>query len=150
MSSYVQVCRVKEPLPNPSTCSTTCSTKVAKQNPRDRETRPGMRHRSLHAPKSMRSALGKASAAAPHVTTSPRHHVVQMCQTSVFLQKLVLRNTSKHFETLRNTSSDVTEAAIKSQSKERSSISLLCVLSTWNCCILGILGWDVSVRQPST
>jgi hypothetical protein len=38
--------------------------------------------------------------------------------------------TSKHFETLRNTSSDVTEAAIKSQSKERSSISLLCVLST--------------------
>lgn len=32
-----------------------------------------------------------------NVTTSPRHHVGQMCEMSVFLQKLVLRNTSKHF-----------------------------------------------------
>ena len=74
-----------------------------------------------------------------HVTTSPRRaNVSNECVPTEI-------GTSKHFETLRNTSSDVTEAAIKSQSKERSSISLLCVLSTWNCCILGILGWDVQL-----
>ena len=90
-----------------------------------RETPPWMRHRSLHAPRSTKSALGKASAAAPHVTTSPRHHVVPMCQMHAH------RNC--YFETLRKT---------KSESKERSSVSLLCVPSTWNCCILG---WDVQL-----
>ena len=77
----------------------------------------------------------------PQHLTSPRHHVTTSCKCV----KRVCSYRNWYFETLRNTSSDVTEAAIKSQSKERSSISLLCVLSTWNCCILGILGWDVQL-----
>ena len=83
----------------------------------------------------------------PQHLTSPRHHVTTSPRRANVSNKCVPTEigTSKHFETLRNTSSDVTEAAIKSQSKERSSISLLCVLSTWNCCILGILGWDVQL-----